>query len=212
MGKKTREPLKVDINSNMGENENDDFFLHDLLDVALKAGRFLFFGISYSISSSQLCCSEFTVKNHGKQKIFLRFLHFGFFLYLAVPFLTISISLSPCSLVNFIKKGLLVFLAIATLVAYYTLEVKGRHTKEGFVRIFQQCVVLQKKFQSAGLHFPSRYKIRIFGWLVYIVAIIFCIIRQYVFALKHSPWYEIYGKYFTSAFTLGFWTPDNVTS
>lgn len=83
-----------------------------------------------------------------------------FFCFLLIPFITEQFSLSDCSLVNFIKRGLHVVLLCSLVVGYRCLEINGRKMEGGLTGIFRQCFVLQNKFNALGLHFPPRAKVR----------------------------------------------------
>lgn len=189
MDKNDHLPLEnLDLNSNTEKIE--ECFLYDLIQIALKSGRMIFLGISYTLSPSEVCCSDFVVKNHDRfkvhtninfynsytytyviillnvfckpfQQFFLRILHMVFFCFLLIPFITEQFSLSDCSLVNFIKRGLHVVLLCSLVVGYRCLEINGRKMEGGLTGIFRQCFVLQNKFNALGLHFPPRAKVRI---------------------------------------------------
>ncbi len=68
MDKNDHLPLEnLDMNSNTEKIE--ECFLYDLIQIALKSGKTIFFGISYTLSPSEVCCSDFVVKNHDRFKV-----------------------------------------------------------------------------------------------------------------------------------------------
>lgn len=68
MDKNDHLPLEnLDMNSNTEKIE--ECFLYDLIQIALKSGKMIFLGISYTVSPSEVCCSDFVVKNHDRFKV-----------------------------------------------------------------------------------------------------------------------------------------------
>lgn len=68
MSKKDHIPLEsLDLNSNT--ETSDECALYDLIDISLKSGRKIFFGLSYSVEPSPICSSQFVVKSHQNYQV-----------------------------------------------------------------------------------------------------------------------------------------------
>lgn len=68
MTKKENLPSEyLDLNSNAEKTE--ECFLYDLIQIGLKSGKSIFFGLSYTVTPSQEGGSGFVVKNHNRLQV-----------------------------------------------------------------------------------------------------------------------------------------------
>lgn len=71
MKKEQLEALQVHLTGNEKKEEveeQEECRLYDLIDVGLKAGRYIFFGLSYSIIPSEIC-NDFSLKSYRRLKV-----------------------------------------------------------------------------------------------------------------------------------------------
>ncbi len=68
MAKKETLPLDyLDLNSNTEKPE--ECYLYDLIQIGLKSGKSIFFGLSYTVTPSQVGGSGFVIKNHNRLRV-----------------------------------------------------------------------------------------------------------------------------------------------
>lgn len=63
------DPIGMNCNS---AKQTEEFQLYDLIHIGVKAGKYLYFGNSYTISKSDLDENDFRIKVHWKQKVNLK--------------------------------------------------------------------------------------------------------------------------------------------